>query len=138
MEDKCINYQGHIGNAGYGLDYNPETQKTVLAHRYAYYKEYGAVPKGLVISHSCNNKKCINPNHLSATTQSENVKKAYTDGLQINAHRTLSKEVVMIIFNSNLPQRKLAAMFGTHQKTVGKIKNGTAYRDLTGGGTCGS
>ena len=134
----CVEYKGHIGKAGYGLDYNPETQKTVLAHRYAYYLAYGKIPEGLVISHDCNNKKCVNPKHLKATTQAANVQKAYKDGLQINALRSLNKETVLAIMSSTSPQRGIATLYGTSQKTVCNIKRGKTYCDITGkGGSCG-
>jgi hypothetical protein len=136
---ECINYWGHVGNAGYGLDYEPKTQKTVLAHRKAYMDFFGAIEKGKVILHLCNNKKCVNPVHLKMGSQSENVKQSYRDGLQINPRRFLkTKEQVLEILNAEGTQRGIAKRFGTTQTVVKNIKQGRTYRDLTGGGTCGS
>lgn len=43
-----------------------------LAHRLAYRIAYGAVPEGLQVLHSCDVKRCVNPEHLSVGTQLEN------------------------------------------------------------------
>lgn len=36
----------------------------------------GPIPKGYVIDHICGNSICVNPHHLEAVTQSENVRRA--------------------------------------------------------------
>lgn len=134
----CINYWGSISNSGYGLDYEPKTQKTILAHRKAYQDFNGEIPNKHVIKHSCNNKICVNPKHLVSGTQSENVKEAYRDGLQINPNRKQSKESVLEIFYSTGSQRSIAKKFNTTQTAVRNIKNGKTYCDITKGGFCGS
>jgi hypothetical protein len=134
----CVNYPGHISNSGYGLDYEPSTKKTILAHRKAYKDFYGEVPHGLVVSHSCNNKKCVNPLHLKAVTQSENVKQAYKDGLAVSPNRDKTKEFVLAVLNAIGSQREIARQFNTTQTVVKNIKNGKTYCDLTKGGVCGS
>lgn len=39
------------------------------------------VPEGLVVMHSCDNKRCVNPTHLSVGTLSDNTKDATRKGL---------------------------------------------------------
>lgn len=128
---ECELYKGHIGNMGYGLDYDPETQKTILAHRKAFKDYYGSIDEGLVVMHICNNKACVNPLHLKQGTQSENVKQSYKDGLQINPNRKCDKKTVLAIYHSSLSTRKLAKHYGLTQTIVQKIKQGLTYRDWT-------
>lgn len=69
--EECIEFKGVIGNTGYGqltLNY-----KRISAHRYSYMVHVGDVPDGLSILHKCNNKVCINPRHLYAGTQADNM-----------------------------------------------------------------
>jgi hypothetical protein len=60
---------------GYGL-FTDENGKTVTAHRWSYHKFVGDIPSGLVIDHICRNPSCVNPNHLQAISQSNNIKRS--------------------------------------------------------------
>lgn len=52
--------------------------KHLYAHTYAYTEAYGPVPKGLEIDHLCENRACINIEHLKAVTHKENMSHAKT------------------------------------------------------------
>lgn len=139
--DPCFIYPGHIGKAGYGLDYDPRTQKTILAHRFAYELTHGPIPEGMVIAHICNQKACVNPAHLKAITQSENVKQAYEDGLAKGPKKLTEiqvKEIIALLNTHNTTQRSIAIMYGVDQKTIWNIAHGKFYGEFTGhGGSCG-
>ena len=46
----------------------------------------GSIPEGMVVGHKCNNKGCINANHLYLTTAQENSTHAARDGLYFNGY----------------------------------------------------
>lgn len=52
-----------------------------LAHVMFYIWWNGEIPSGMVVTHTCNNKRCVNPMHLVAKSQRQNVIDACEDGL---------------------------------------------------------
>lgn len=47
--------------------------KQEIAHRASWIIFRGEIPSGMNINHKCNNKGCVNPDHLYVGTQQENV-----------------------------------------------------------------
>lgn len=45
----------------------------VYAHRFSYELANGPIPEGMTIDHLCRNKMCVNPAHLEAVTNQQNV-----------------------------------------------------------------
>lgn len=51
------------------------------AHRVSWEIYYGEIPDGIRVLHSCNVKKCVNPEHLYLGTQKQNIQDAVRDGI---------------------------------------------------------
>lgn len=64
--------------------------KRGLVHRRAYEQMNGPIPAGLVIDHLCRNTLCINPTHLEAVTNKENILRGYSEPAQ-NKRKTHCK-----------------------------------------------
>lgn len=72
--DSCIKCSGHITTQGYGeicLD-----GKRILEHRYEFKKHYPKINiDNKIIHHKCQNKTCINIEHLEVMSISDHTKK---------------------------------------------------------------
>lgn len=96
FESGCWLWQRHIDKKGYGK--TGHAGKTVMAHRLSYEVFVGPIPPGYDVDHTCHDPKtcnltlrcphrrCINPEHLEATTRAENIRRSGSG--VINQHQS--------------------------------------------------
>jgi len=69
--DGCWEWAGLKSDTGYGLvDLDGKRQQ---AHRASFEHFKGPIPEGFVIDHMCHNPACVNPAHLQAVSNKENI-----------------------------------------------------------------
>ena len=88
--DTCWLWTAGKQKEGYGkFWFNGKTQ---TAHILSYELHKGPIPKGKQINHThSHNKHCVNPDHLYAGTQEENMQDRLRDGKNPNKNKTHCK-----------------------------------------------
>lgn len=129
VETGCIEWQSTMHRNGYGkFWYEGETQ---LAHRVCHVLFKGPIPEGLHVLHKCDNRKCVNPEHLYAGTPRENVidKIERFQGTYHGMAKMSFEEVqeARELYKTGLSQQKIADKYGVCQTTIscyilGKIR----------------
>lgn len=91
----------------------------------------GDIPAGMLVQHSCDNKWCVNPDHLSLGTDATN---AWDKQIKArSAHHKLTDADVIAIkcaIKSGSPLRAIARANGISQKLVQKIANGEIWQHV--------
>ena len=104
-------------------------KKMFLTHRLAYTLTKGEIPKGKIVCHSCDNRKCCNPDHLWLGTQQDNLLDMMRKhrGAGRNGHATNTKlcaedvKAIRAFSKEGLSQYEIADKFGVWQSTIGQI-----------------
>ena len=81
LPTECWEWKGCVGKNGYGGWGYRYTRKN--AHKACYELFFGKVSNALVL-HTCDNKRCCNPEHLYLGTQKDNMRDVIQRGLFAN------------------------------------------------------
>lgn len=117
--DTCWLWGGRLAPHGYGSIL--VGKRHVRVHRFAYELLVGPIPAGLHIDHLCRVRHCVNPAHLEAVTNTENLRRGNSTKLTLDQVREIKR--------SNETQIVLAARYGVHSSHISQIRNGRAWAD---------
>ena len=121
---------------GYGsVSYQGKIQS---AHRVAYKLVHGEIPAGMDVLHSCDNRACVNPEHLSLGDHKKNMR----DKMERGRHVVLSGEEngnvrltwvkvrrIRRLRDTGLTYRELAAQFKVDFTTIAQIVTRKTWRE---------
>lgn len=125
----CWEWQAAFDNNGYGRIKDNRVNKK--AHRISWELTYGEIPEGLLVLHSCDNRKCCNPKHLFLGTNDDNMKDMFkkfrgnAPRKEANKNHKLTSELVSEIrlryAKEKIAQHELAKQYNVSKTTIGYI-----------------
>ena len=124
------------GSHGYGQACAGSLKTT--AHRVSYLAFVGSIPRGMLVQHSCDNRWCVAPHHLSIGTDGTNSDDKHRKGRanlasrRFGPHpgRKLTAEQVRDIRTAASKHRDIAAKHGISSRAVWAVKRRLHYREV--------
>ncbi|MGN8022265.1 HNH endonuclease signature motif containing protein [Phyllobacterium sp. 22229] len=127
---KCHEWNGFVAKSGYGQIHN--RGKACYVHRVSYEIANGPIPQGLQVLHHCDNRICVNPDHLFVGTLQENMDDMVSKLRQAHGpycfHAKLTVKEVHEIRASRQRQRVLAERFGVSCSSISMIRAHKIWR----------
>lgn len=128
-ETGCWEWNGVITGNGYGHCRMLNERK---AHRVSYRLHCGNISDGNVIMHKCDNRICVNPEHLQQGTHKENMADMKEKGRATKVKKPrLTEEQVKAIYLSKSSISKLTDEYGLNIRTIERIRSGRLWTSIT-------
>ena len=125
----CLDHGQRGDKDGYGTLSNHG--RAVRAHRLAYAKaaacEVAAI-RGLVVRHTCDNPRCVEPAHLVLGTHADNMRDKSERGRHTQA--VLTADQIADIRTSGDTNAACAARYGVARPTISRIRSHQRWTHL--------
>ena len=134
---ECWEWQGAVSKNGYGSF--KLNGRAVTASRFAFKLSSGADAGNKMVLHTCDNRKCCNPNHLYKGTVKENTRDMMERGRHrpgsiygsANHKAKLTEEQVAgvkTLIIRGMTNTAIAARYGVTHQMISKIRRGHFWK----------
>lgn len=135
----CWEWKMYVGKNGYGQFTDSRPRKLKNAHRGAWEAVNGPVDAGMHVCHKCDNRRCVNPEHLFLGTPADNSADMVQKGRcraprgSASGMSKLTEVDVAIIkwcLDAGVSKAKLAKLYSVTWPTVGDIAADKTWRHV--------
>lgn len=134
--ESCWIYNKKPNSRGYG-NIGLGNSKQTSAHRFSYEIHFGSIPSLLFVCHTCDNRMCVNPEHLFLGTHQENVtdmvqKKRNVKGENHWSNRLTEKQVkeIKYMLKNNINYKIISNRYGVSHHTIFDIKRNKSWKHI--------
>lgn len=124
----------HIKPCSHGYPATVWGGSPVRLHRVSYELFKGPIPAGMVVCHHCDNRACVNPDHLFLGSSAENNADRDKKGRQARGEKAgrakLTEKQVLAILADTRVQRVIAGAYGVGETAIQRIKSGQGWKHL--------
>ncbi|MBU2249315.1 MAG: HNH endonuclease [Gammaproteobacteria bacterium] len=135
LPEDCWEWQANLGR-GYGMFWFGKVP--MVAHRISWMMLREPIPDEMNVLHKCDNRKCVNPNHLFIGTQSDNFRDMlekgrggdYRNGLTLRFTKEESDDILNR-YHSGESLRNIAIDYNTtHSTLIRAMKDGRIFENV--------
>lgn len=118
----------HVDGYGqvYARDKITRRKYTFLAHRVAWFLANGEIPKDMSVLHKCDNRICVNPEHLFLGTHQDNMADMLKKGRQVSHSRDRTNErAVRVLSDAGFTDAEIASLLNRERRGVTRVRQRT-------------
>jgi HNH endonuclease len=128
LHTPCDEWDGSRLPGGYGYHYGGGGG-IVYAHREAWEKVNGPIPKGMYVLHRCDNPPCVAVEHLFLGTQEDNMADRRAKGRGSRKVTEAQVQEIRAMWETGFwKQREIAEQYGVSRGMIGHIVCGRSWK----------
>jgi len=130
----CWVWRAQLDMGGYGSMWAGAElgrKDKMQSHRVSWLLHRGPIPKNMLVCHRCDNRACVNPDHLFLGTDADNATDMKNKGRSAKGERVntakLTADLIPKIRADKRAYRTIGAAYGVGKSVIFSIKHGKSW-----------